>query len=401
MVRNKYLDKNMRYPLAAPSWGGEEIQAIQDVIKTGQYSMNKKVEEFEKEFASMFDSKYAVMVNSGSSANLIMVAALFFMKEKSLKPGDEVIVPAVSWATTYTPLQQYGLHVKFVDIDLGSLNYDLEQLESAISEKTKVIFAVNLLGNPNDFKKINSLIEGKDIILIEDNCESMGAVLDNKKAGSYGLMGSFSCFHSHHIVTMEGGVVVTDNEELYHILLCLRSHGWTRNLPQDNLISKKGSDDFKERFRFILPGYNVRPIEMFGAIGLKQLEKLPGMIKIRRNNAEIFQDLFNNNKSFFMQQEIGNSSWFGFALMIKEGSEISREDIISALDVAQIDTRPVVAGNIANKEMISKYFDYSIYGKLKNADYVDSRGFYVGNHSVDIKDNIYYLRDVLKNKFGN
>ena len=161
------------------------------------------------------------MTSSGSTANLIMIAALFFKKENPLKRGDEIIVPAVSWSTTYFPLQQYGLKVKFVDVDLETLNMDVDKLEAAITDKTRAILTVNLLGNPNDFAKIKSLIEGKDIILLEDNCESMGATFDGQQAGTFGLMGTYSSFFSHHIATMEGGCVVTDDEEIYHILLFL------------------------------------------------------------------------------------------------------------------------------------------------------------------------------------
>jgi hypothetical protein len=206
-----------------------------------------------------------------------MVAALFYTKNPRIKlnPGDEVIVPAVSWSTTYYPLYQYGLKIKFVDIDLETLNYDLSQLSQAISSKTKAIVAVNLLGNPNDFSQIKKIIGGRDITLIEDNCESLGAEFEGKKAGTFGLMGTFSTFFSHHISTMEGGLIVTNDEELYHILLSLRAHGWTRNLPKENHVcGTKGDDPFEESFRFVLPGYNVRPLEMSGALGIEQVKKL-------------------------------------------------------------------------------------------------------------------------------
>ena len=163
---------------------------------------------------------------------------------------------------TYAPLAQYGLKIKLVDIDIDTLNFDIEQLSAAISEKTRLIFAVNLLGNPNDFDSIHSLIADRDILLIEDNCESLGADINGKKTGCFGVMASFSSFFSHHISTMEGGVVVTDDEELYQILLCLRAHGWTRDLPDYNrLIGQKNPDPFEESFRFVLPGYNLRPLE--------------------------------------------------------------------------------------------------------------------------------------------
>ncbi|MDB2658763.1 aminotransferase class V-fold PLP-dependent enzyme, partial [Flavobacteriaceae bacterium] len=260
----------MEYKLATSTWDEMEIKAIEEVIKTDKFSMGPKVEEFEKSFAQFFGSKYAVMCSSGSTANLLMVAALFFSKKPKLKAGDEIIVPAVSWSTTFFPLQQYGLKLKFVDIDLKTLNYNLDDLESAVSSKTKAIMVVNLLGNSNDFNKINSIIENKDIVIIEDNCESMGAKFDNKFCGTHGLMGTFSTFFSHHMATMEGGMVLTDDEEYYHILLCLRAHGWTRNLPHKNHVADKSDNWFEESFRFVLPGYNVRPLEMSGAIGIEQ-----------------------------------------------------------------------------------------------------------------------------------
>ena len=212
----------MEYRLASSSWGKEEINSIQEVIDSDMFSMGPKVKEFEKQFAKFFNSKYAVMCSSGSTANLLMVASLFFSKKPKLKAGDEIIVPAVSWFTTYFPLQQYNLRLKFVDIDLNTLNYNLKDLESAISNRTKAIMIVNLLGNSNEFDKIYELVKNRNIFLIEDNCESMGAKYNNKFCGTYGLMGTFSTFFSHHMATMEGGMVLTNNEEYYHILLCLR-----------------------------------------------------------------------------------------------------------------------------------------------------------------------------------
>ncbi|VEB45330.1 UDP-4-amino-4-deoxy-L-arabinose--oxoglutarate aminotransferase [Chromobacterium violaceum] len=208
----------MHYPLASTTWDQNEYAAIQRVIESGMFSMGKEVYAFEQAFAEWVGCKYVVMVNSGSSANLAMIGALF-LETKPLKAGDEVIVPAVSWSTTYYPLQQYGLKLKFVDIDKETLNFNLDHLEKAITGETKAILAVNLLGNPNDFKRIQNIIEGRNIILLEDNCESMGAQLDGKQAGTFGLMGTFSTFFSHHIATMEGGGIMTDDEELYHIYL--------------------------------------------------------------------------------------------------------------------------------------------------------------------------------------
>ncbi len=383
----------MHYELASSSWDNKELEAIQAVIKTDNYTMGDCVKQFEIDFAKFTQNKYCVMVNSGSSANLLAIAALFYKKEKPLKRGDEVIVPAVSWATTYYPLYQYGLKLKFVDVDLETLNFNIEELRKAVTDKTRLIFAVNLLGNPNDFDEINNIIKGKNIYLLEDNCESLGGLYKNKQLGSIGLMGTYSTFFSHHMATMEGGLMGTDDEELYHLLLSLRSHGWTRHLPKENKLCVKLDFSFDESFRFILPGYNVRPIEMMGAIGIEQLKKLPDFLKYRRKNAEYFQKLFKDDSRFIIQREIETSSWFGFSFIIKD-KNLKREDIIKKLTKANIDTRPIVAGNFARKEVV-KWFDYEIFGSLKNADAIDKYGFFVGNHQFDIQDKLDYLYDIM------
>ncbi|VAW65712.1 CDP-4-dehydro-6-deoxy-D-glucose 3-dehydratase [hydrothermal vent metagenome] len=387
----------INYPLASRTWDEEELQAIQDVVDSDMFSMGKYVSDYEKNFSDYFGAKYSVMVSSGSAANLLMIAALFFTKNKEFKleRGDEIIVPAVSWSTTYFPLQQYGLKVKFIDINLETLNFDLDQLRDAITDKTRAVLAVNLLGNPNEFNEINKLIAGRKILLLEDNCESMGAVYCGKKTGTFGVLGTFSSFFSHHISTMEGGCVVTDDEELYHILLCLRAHGWTRNLPFDNKVTGQKSDDpFEESFKFVLPGYNVRPLEMSGAIGIKQLKKLSRFIEIRRQNGEFFQELFSNHPYLRIQRENDKSSWFGFSLIIKNNSEVTRRQIVKKLLSNGVECRPIVTGNFVKNEVI-KYFDYEVVGKLQNSDYIDKHGLFVGNHQVPIISQLKNLRKLL------
>lgn len=387
---------NFRFPLATSSWDQNEIDALHRVIASDRYSMGVEVKSFERQFASYFGSKYAVMVNSGSSANLLMTAALAFTKNEKFKlsAGDEVIVPAVSWPTTYYPLNQYGLHLRFVDIDIETLNYDLTALESAVTDKTKAIMVVNLLGNPNNFDEINRIIDGRDIIVLEDNCESMGATFNGRQAGTFGVMGSFSCFFSHHISTMEGGVVVTDDEELYHIMLVLRAHGWTRNLPKFNLVTgEKSEDAFEESFRFVLPGYNLRPLEMSGALGIEQLKKLPNLINGRRKNGEMLQQKLANNPGFMIQKEIGNSSWFGFSLVLRKEARIQREVFVRKLSELGFECRPIVGGNFAKNEVM-KYFNYSVHGNLKNADYIDQNGLFVGNHHYAINEAIDILSEL-------
>ena len=379
---------SFKFPLATASWGREELDAMQRVIASGMLTMGANVLAYERDFAQYVGSKYCVMTNSGSSANLLMVAALFYTSNPKLKlkRGDEVIVPAVSWSTTYYPLYQYGMKIKFVDIDLNTLNYALDELEQAVTSKTRMIMAVNLLGNPNDFDHINRVIGERDIVLMEDNCESMGARFNGKYTGTFGVLGSFSSFFSHHISTMEGGLVVTDDEELYHILLSLRAHGWTRNLPKYNHVCREKSDDlFEESFRFVLPGYNVRPLELEGALGREQLKRLPLIAEERRKNGKRLQQTLGNHPDILIQREISESSWFGFSLVIRPGSALSRKQLLARLNDLGFECRPIVAGNFAKNEVV-KYFDSEVHGVLKNAEYIDKNGLFIGNHHYPIPE---------------
>jgi CDP-6-deoxy-D-xylo-4-hexulose-3-dehydrase len=387
---------NFKFPLATSSWGAEEIESMHSVIASGQYTMGNNVVMFENAFATFLGSRHCVMVNSGSSANLLMVAALFYTKDDTLrlKRGDEVVVPAVSWSTTYFPLYQYGLKIKFVDVDLETLNFDLEHLSNAVTDKTRLVFAVNLLGNPNEFRRIKDIIGERNIVLLEDNCESLGATYEGKQAGTFGVMGSHSSFFSHHISTMEGGLVATDNEELYQILLSLRAHGWTRNLPNKNLICTDKSDDsFSESYRFVLPGYNVRPLELEGAVGIQQMKRLPLIIEERRRNGKLLQQALKDHPDILIQKEIGQSSWFGFSLLVRPGSKLTRYDLKERLNELGFEYRPIVAGNFAKNEVI-KYFDYEIHKSLTNADYIDRNGLFVGNHSYPMGVAIDFLRNL-------
>ncbi|MDB9979516.1 DegT/DnrJ/EryC1/StrS family aminotransferase [Candidatus Pelagibacter sp.] len=382
------------YPLATSTWDNNELEAIQSVIDSDNYTMGNHVRQFENDFGKFINRKYCLMVSSGSAANLISIASFFYTKNPMLKKGDEVIVPAVSWSTTYFPLQQFGLKLKFVDIDLNTLNYDLDALKLAITKNTKMIVAVNLLGNPNDFDTINKIIKDKNIFIFEDNCESLGAEYKGRQTGTFGVIGTFSTYFSHHISTMEGGFVTTDNEEIYHILLSLRAHGWTRNLPKKNHVANKSDDMFEESFRFVLPGYNVRPIEMSGAIGVKQLKKTPSFLKKRRENAKLFIKLFKDHPNYLIQKDIDKSSWFGFSLIIKPSSNLKRKDIINKLQKNDIECRPIVTGNFVRNEVM-KYFDYEVHEELKNANYLHDNGFFVGNSHKCLSKNINFLSKIL------
>jgi CDP-6-deoxy-D-xylo-4-hexulose-3-dehydrase len=335
-------------------------------------------------------------VNSGSSANLLMVAALFYTQDprRRLQRGDEIIVPAVSWSTTYYPLHQYGLRLKFVDIDLQTLNLDIDAVRRAIGPRTRGILAVNLLGNPCDFDALRAVAEERGLLLLEDNCESLGATFGGRQCGTFGLMGTFSTFFSHHISTMEGGLICTDDEELHQILLSLRAHGWTRNLPAQNHVSGRKSDDpFEESFRFVLPGYNLRPLELEGALGSTQLEKLPNLIEQRRRNGQRWAERMGSHPQLLIQQETGCSSWFGFSLILRPNSGLTRRQLLDRLVETGFECRPIVAGNFA-KNPVVQYFDHEVPSSLTNADWLDANGLFVGNHHYPINDAIDAIVDL-------
>lgn len=383
----------MEYRLCDDTWNEKELEALQAVIDSRMFSMGEKTKEFEKEFAEKFDVKYAAMVSSGSAANLLLIASLVYSGR--IKKGDEVIVPAVSWSTTFFPLCQFGLKIKFVDIDKDTLNISVDKLRSAISEKTKMIFLVNLLGNPNEFDEIFDLCDKENIIIIEDNCESLGGKYKGKYLGTLGLAGTFSTFYSHHLCTMEGGVVVTNDEELYHYMLAIRAHGWTRNLPKDSPIYQKNEDDFYESFNFIVPGFNLRPLEMEAAVGIEQLKKQDCIIEQRIQNGEYFRDKMSSISGIRIQRIIETSSYFGFAVILNCDCMTKRDKIIKDLKKANIEVRPIVAGNFTRNKAI-KYMDYEIAGTLENADDIHDNGFFIGNHCKNSFIEIDYFVETLK-----
>lgn len=384
----------MFYELAASTWGQEELDAIQRVVASGRFTMGPNVAAFESAFAAYFGHRYAVMVNSGSSANLIAVAALFHKKNRPLQRGDEAIVPAISWSTTYHPLQQYGLRLRFVDVDLHTLNMDASQLEKALTPRTRLIVAVSILGNPAALDVMRAFADRNGLYFMEDNCESMDAELAGRRTGTFGDVSTYSTFFSHHISTMEGGMVATDDRETWELARCLRAHGWTRDLPDDTTIYQKGADDFFEAYRFILPGYNVRPLELSGAIGIEQLKKLPDMTAARRKNWAYFKSLFEGDSRFITQRENGKSSAFCFTIILDPTREPDRKRVLAKLKEADIGYR-IITGGCFTRHPVIKCYDYSCVDDLPNANRAHDFGFFVGNHPFDLKPQIERLRTVL------
>lgn len=391
----------MFWPLAASTWGKEEINAARRVLESGNTTMGVNVAKFEAEFAKYHNMRYAIMVNSGSSANLIAVAALCHIGHNALKRGDEVIVPAISWATTYYPLHQHGLKLRIVDVDLETLNIDPMIFQHSPIGNARMIVGVSILGNPAplDWFADSFQMKERNIILFEDNCESLDALTPSgNRTGTHGLVNTFSFFFTHHISTMEGGMILTNDREMCNLCRSLRNHGWARGIEFGSIAdftSIESGDGFNinEKYQFILPGYNVRPLEIAGAIGLEQLKKLPAMTKQRRKNWALFQHLFATDGRFIIQKEWGQSSAFAFTLICRRRED--RADVLGKLRKANIGFRMITGGNILRHPVI-KHFDYvAPEDGCPNADKVHYNGFFVGNHPYDLEKQIYKLKEVL------
>jgi CDP-6-deoxy-D-xylo-4-hexulose-3-dehydrase len=384
----------IKYPLASSTWGNEELDALERVIKTGRFTMGDEVARFESEFSDFLGSSHAVMFNSGSSANLGLITAAIYRNEPLVARNSSVIVPAVSWSTTFYPINQLGLKISFVDINESSLNIDTNLIEKAITKNTSAIFAVNLLGNPAEWDALRRLADAYNLVLFEDNCESLGASIGEQKTGTFGVGGTFSTFFSHHMSTMEGGLVATDDSDLYESLLSIRAHGWTRDLPDNNSVHNKSGDPWEDLYRFVLPGYNLRPLEMEGALGREQLRKLPDFIAQRQKNAKHLlesKDSFTNIK---FQVENGSSSWFGFSLLLEGTLAGKRKELVMALTLAGIESRPIVTGNFTLNPVM-KHLDYEDLPPLPVADAVHNNGLFVGNHHFDITSELDLLLNLL------
>ena len=378
----------LNYGLSSDTWDDRELKALNRVIESGRYTMGPEVKEYERQFANFMGTKHAVMTNSGSSANLIMLTALLMHPKFNTDVKEErpnIIVPAVSWSTTYFPVHQNGFDLKFVDVNPFTYNLDVQTVEKNIDSNTIGVFAVNLLGNPCPLDDLKKLCDNYDLVLLEDNCESLGAKLNGKQCATFGKMGTFSFFFSHHLQTMEGGMVVTDDDDLYEYLLPLRAHGWIRDLPEQNSLLNKTGDDFEDSFKFVLPGYTVRPLEMSGAVGQVQLQKWPSMLTVRRENARIARQHL-SSPHMHLQAEIGQSSWFGFGLTCVGALEGRRREVIDVLQKNGVECRPIVAGNFMRNPVIDHL--NHIKTECPNADYIHDNGFFIGNDSVDLKSKI-------------
>jgi len=384
----------LRFPLAEDSWGPEEQSAIQRVIASNRYSMGNEVFAFESKICQMFGSKHAVMVNSGSSANLVMLTALKIMRGENWPEAPEVIVPALSWSTTFTPFYYLGLTPVFVDIKMNSLCVDPDKVRKAITKNTVAILTVNILGQSSDLQELFKIAEEFGIDLLEDNCESLGATLDGKYTGGYGLASSQSSFYSHHISTMEGGWIQTNDKLFADICKSLRAHGWIRELDDSSSIAERTGIEFRDKFNFILPGLNFRPLEFEGAIGIAQLEKLSHMLSVRRQNAQYFQGILQDIEDIGIQSGVGESSWFAFAILVKGKLIGLRDELALHLQRNGVECRPIIAGNFT-KQPVMKYLNGRIPFSLEICDWVHENGLYIGNHPHDLTRELKIVHEII------
>ena len=370
-------------PLAVPTYGSEEVREALDSLLSTWVSMGKKVKRFEEMFANYLGSKHAVMVNSGSSANLLALSVLTnTMLPAAIKPGDEIITPAVTWATTVYPIANVGCIPVLVDVDLETFNILPEEAEKATSPKTKALMPVHLLGNPCEIGKIQKIAEENDSFLVEDACEATGAELKRNKVGTIGDMGTFSFYMSHHISTIEGGMVVTDDDRLYEFLKAMRAFGWIRDLSE-SLKYAKEHPEIDSRFLFITSGFNFRPTELQGAFGIHQIGKLDDFIEHRRRNAEYWSKRLRPFRDIMIlptERPGTKHVYFGYPITLRPQTDVDRGEITTYLESKGVETRPIMAGNMA-EQPVMKQIRSRIIGKLTNSKLIMRRSFFFGNHN--------------------
>lgn len=381
--------------LAEPTFGEDEVAAVVDVLRSGHVTAGEKVRAFEAAIEAMFPGRHAVVCNSGSSANLLAVAERCspLRSNGRMLPGHHVIVPALAWSTTVWPLVQCGLVPIIVDIDPQTLNIDIERARDALTDNdAPAIMLVHVYGNPCDLAGIQELISSHGpMALIEDCCEALGAMTRGRPVGSFGDAATFSFYFSHHISTIEGGVVVTPDPDVAERMRIIRAHGWLRDCRQHT--PDYGTDP---RFTFVDAGYNLRLTEMQAAMGLVQLPRLSDFVAIRRRIARALQAVFEPIPWLRVQRELhGASSWFGFPLIVAENAPMAAAELRARLEAAGIETRSLIAGNMARQPGMSRY-PHVVHGDLPNADAAMRRGFSIGCHQAMTVEHVQHIAETMQ-----
>ena len=374
---------NTFYSLVGEPFIKEDMIAGIETLLSGRITMSKITKKFEQKFANYIGSKHALMVNSGSSANLLAVFSSVNPRSKNeLRQNDECLIPAICWSTSLWPIVQAGLKPKFVDVELNSFNLDLNKLEKKITSKTKAIMAVHVLGNSAKMSELMRIVKKHNLTLIEDTCESLGSTYNGKYLGTFGKFGSYSFYVSHQLIAGEGGMLVCNNSEDYKIAHTLRAHGWDRGLK------KKQNTEFN----FINSGFNLRPLDLTAAIGLSQLKRLKQSIKTRtynRNkiiNSILNSEKWNNQLSFLEPQEKLKPSWFGIPILLNKRLIKFKRQYLKQLNNNGIETRPIISGNFLNQPSIDLYKLNNKKEKFPIAQDIENRGFFIGLHTKRIEE---------------
>ena len=372
------------HPLHNNAFSTDDILRGTEVLLSQKITMSSITEEFEYRFAKFIGSKYALMVNSGSSANLLASFALINPKKKNrLKRGDKFLIPAICWSTSLWPLMQCGLSPKFIDVNRDNFCLDDELLNKKILKEIKAIVTIHILGNSSNISKIASLAKKNNIYLIEDTCEALGSKYNSKYLGTFGDFGTYSFYYSHQITSGEGGMITCNSKEDYNLIYSLRSHGWDRGLNK----SKK-----KNQFNFINSGFNVRPMDLTAAIGLSQFKRLDKMMKIRSDNRNTIinklkrSNLWKNQYSFFYPNKSVTPSWFGLPIIINNLNKEKKEKFMNYLNSKGVETRPILSGNFLNQPSAKLYKLNKKNIKFTNSQKIEDTGFFIGLPTEKIVD---------------
>jgi CDP-6-deoxy-D-xylo-4-hexulose-3-dehydrase len=358
------------HPLVLAPYGADEVIGAIEALVSTYVTMGAKVRAFEAAWSAYCGAQHGVMVNSGSSAVLVKLAALVSLGR--LKPGDEVLCPAVTWSTSLFPIAQAGLVPVMVDVDPHTLCISPESARAARTSRTKAVLAVHLLGQPADVDAFD------DLIVLEDACGAHGAVYKGKRVGGIGLAASFSFFFSHHITTIEGGMVVTNDADLADVMRSTRAHGWSRERV-DKASWEARHPEIDPRFLFVSSGYNLRPTEISGAFGLIQVQRLPAWVERRRANHADWCKKLAPFVGVFPEPAGTEHSGFAFSMLAPEGPPGTRASLMAHLERHKIETRPISGSNLVRQPAFASVPGARTPVPLPVADSVHERGFFVGN----------------------
>lgn len=386
------------YPLVENPFSNDDIKKGIEVLRSKQLTLSKQTHNFELNFSKRLKTNYSLMVNSGSSANLLALQCLINPYRKiKLKKNDEVLIPALCWSTSLWPIIQSNLKPVFVDINPITLNIDEKEIEKKISKKTKAILIVHVLGNSCDMNLIMKIKKKYNLILIEDNCESLGSKFSGKYLGTFGEFSSFSFYSSHQISSGEGGMICCKDKNDFNIIKSLRSHGWSRNTSYENKIYKKNKY-LDKKFIFFNSGYNLRPTEVSAAIGNNQFKRMNKLISIRSiNRAKIIKnfkknELLKTKLDFYYENKTVSPSWFGLCIKLLSNKKNYKNIIINKLNKNGIETRPIISGNFTRQPAAKKY-TLSLNEKFPNTDSVYENSFFIGLPTKKISNN--YLKKIV------